>query len=146
MKRPLLLLALTWASFLVFLPFAAAGDTSLLHISAHVIQIPLLVLAVLVARRFLATATTRTPRVIGWVLSITLPLALVAIAVELISAVVRLGQDGWVNRATPDIWETGVHYWAASLAVPALMLSMLAVLVLVLTSAVQGRRRLEPVS
>ncbi|MDP3967934.1 MAG: hypothetical protein Q8Q02_06605 [Nocardioides sp.] len=146
MKRPLLLLALVWASFLVFLPFAAAGDTSLLHISAHVIQLPLLVLAVLAAWRFRTTAVARTSRVIGWVLSATLSLALVAIAVELISAVVRFGQDGWVNRATPDIWETGVHYWAASLAVPALMLSMLAVLVLVVTAAVQGRRRLEPVT
>lgn len=146
MKRPLLLLALVWASFLVFLPFAAAGDTSLLHISAHVIQLPMLIFAVLAVWRFRATATTRTPRVLGWVLSVTLPLAVVAISVELISALVRLGQDGWVNRATPDIWETGVHYWAASLAVPALMLSMLAVLVLVLTSAVQGRRRLESVT
>ena len=143
MNRPLVLLALIWASFLVFVSFAAAGDTSLHHISAHVVQLPLLAFAAIAAWRFRAAAITRTQRALGWVLSVAVPLALVGIAVELVAAVVHLGQDGWVNQATPDIWESGVHFWAASLTVPTLMLSMLVTLILTVTSAVQGRRRLE---
>ena len=145
MRRPLLLLALIWASFIVIIPFAAMGDTSFLHIASHLIQLPLLGAAALLAWRLRRAATTRAQRVLGWVLSVTVPVAFVCILLELAVAVVRLGQDGWANKDTADIWQEGPHFVIANLTVPSMMLSMLAVLILVVVVAVQSRRRLEPV-
>ena len=41
MRTPLTLLGLVWAAFLTIILFAAAGDTSFLHIAAHLVQLPL---------------------------------------------------------------------------------------------------------
>lgn len=94
MRRPLILLALIWATFIAIFPFAAAGDTSFLHIESHLIQLGLLGPAALVAWRFRRAATTRTQRVLGWILSVTVPLAFACVLAELVTAIVRLAQDG----------------------------------------------------
>lgn len=145
MRRPLILLALIWATFVVIFPFAAAGDTSFLHIGSHLIQLALLGPAALVAWRFRQAATTRAQRALGWILSVTVPLAFACVLAELVTAIARLAQDGWVNKDTADIWEHGTHFHIANITVPAMMLSMLTALVLVVTASVQGRRRLESV-
>lgn len=75
-----------------------------------------------------------------------MPLAVVGHVAELAVAVGRLAADGSVDRDTSDLWVSGPHQWAANLTVPAMMLSMLAVLVLAGATAVQGRRRPEPVT
>jgi hypothetical protein len=102
-------------------------------------------LATVVAWRSRQATATRAQQVLIWILSVTVPLAVLGIALELLTAVVRLGQDGWVNRDTADVWVQGPHAVVANLTIPSLMISMLAVLVLVVTVAVQGRRRLESV-
>lgn len=143
MRTPLILLGLVWIAFLVVFPFAAMGDTSFLHIGFHLVQMPLLVTATVLAWRYRRAAVTRTQRVLGWVLSVSLPAAVVGVVLELVTAVVRLGEDGWVNKDTADVWERGPHALVASLTVPSLMVSMLAVLALVATTAVKGRRHAE---
>lgn len=99
MRRPLILLALIWATFVVIFPFAAAGDTSFLHIGSHLIQLALLGPAALVAWRFRQAATTRAQRALGWILSVTVPLAFACVLAELVTAIApprpgRLGQQG----------------------------------------------------
>lgn len=145
MQRSLLLLGLIWVSFLLVFPFAAQGDTSYLHISAHSLQLPLLVLATAVVWRSRQATTTRVQKVLNRILSVSVPLAALGIGLELLTAVVRLGQDGWVNKDTADVWVRGPHAVVANLTIPSLMISMLVVLVLVVTVAVQERRRLERV-
>lgn len=145
MGRPLLLLGLIWASFLAIFPFAALGDTSFLHISAHLIQLPLLAAATVVAWRYRHVAVRRAERLLGWVLSVTVPVAFVCILAELVIAILRLKEDGWVNLDTADIWDEGPHLVVANLTVPAMMLSMLTVLALVVTTLLKGRRQLEAV-
>lgn len=145
MGRPLYLLGLIWASFLVILPFAAFGDTSFLHIASHLVQLPLLAAASVLAWRSRRAAVGQAQRILTWVLSVSVPVAFLAILAELAIAVLRLREDGWVNRDTADVWEEGPHFVVANLTVPAMMLSMLTVLALVITALLTGRRRLEPV-
>lgn len=142
MRTPLTLLGLVWIAFLTVFPFAAAGDTSFLHIAAHLVQLPLLVVATLVAWRQRRGATTRVQSALGWVLSVSVPGAVVGVGLELVTAVVRLAEDGWVNKDTADVFESGPHAVVASLTIPSMMISMIAVLALVL---VVGLRRRSPV-
>ena len=67
---------------------------------------------------------------------------------EVAQALDRLGregvhrlEDGWENKDTADIWVEGPHAIIANITVPAILLSMLTMLVLLLTVAVQERRR-----
>lgn len=140
-RRPLLLFALVWASFVVIFPFAAAGDTSALHIASHVVQIPLVAAAVVVSRRLRRAAPTRAQRYVTTVLAVASPVALLCLVAELVVAIVRLARDGWRNLDTADVWEEGPHYAIASVTVPAMLLCMLATIVLVAVVALQGRRR-----
>lgn len=142
MRTPLTLLGLVWIAFLTVFPFAAAGDTSFLHIAAHLVQLPLLVVATLVAWCQRRGATTRVQSALGWVLSVSVPGAVVGVGLELVTAVVRLAEDGWVNKDTADVFESGPHAVVASLTIPSMMISMIAVLALVL---VVGLRRRSPV-
>ncbi|GAB3014460.1 hypothetical protein GCM10011376_07900 [Nocardioides flavus (ex Wang et al. 2016)] len=146
MRTPLMLLGLVWVAFLAIFPFAAAGDTSFLHIGFHLVQLPLLVSATVLVWRHRRATVARTQRVLGWVLSVSVPVAVVGVVLELVTAVIRLRGDGWVNKDTADVWERGPHAVVASLTIPSLMVSMLGVLALVATAAVQGRRRLESVA
>jgi hypothetical protein len=141
-RTPLTLLGLVWIAFLTIFPFAAAGDTSFLHIAAHLVQLPLLVVATRLAWRQRRGATTRVQRALGWVLSVSVPAAVVGVGLELVTAVVRLAEDGWVNKDTADVFESGPHAVVASLTIPSMMISMIAVLALVL---VVGLRRRSPV-
>ncbi len=140
--RPWFLAALVWLPFLSVFVFASQGDTSALHISSHVLALVLLVPATLLVFRAEA-GRTRTQRVTLAVLRVSLPLAVVGHALELGTAVHRLAADGWVNRDTSDIWAEGPHVWAANVTVPAMLVSMVGVLVLVVSTTL-ARRRVEP--
>lgn len=140
--RPWFLAALVWLPFLSVFVFASLGDTSALHISSHVLALVLLVPATLLVYRS-EDARTRTQRVTLTVLRGSLPLAVIGHTLELGTAVQRLATDGWVNRDTSDIWVEGPHVWAANVTVPAMLMSMVGVLVL-LVSTTLGRRRAEP--
>lgn len=146
MKRLLLLVALIWLPFLSIFAFAAQGDTSFLHISFHVLGIGLLVGAFLVLRGLAVDTMPRAQRLLTRVLTVSVLLALLGHLIELITALVRFAQDGFVNRDTADLWEEGAHLWATNLTIPAMLISQLVVLALVITAALQGRRRLEAVS
>lgn len=144
MKRVLLVAALVWAPFLSVFVFAALGDTSALHITSHVLALALLVPAVALVRRFRREEPSGLRLLLTRVLLVALPLAVVGHVLELAIALVRLAEDGWVDRDTADIWVAGPHVWAANVTVPSMMASMVAVLVLAVATAVARRRRLEP--
>ncbi len=65
--------------------------------------------------------------------------------VELGIEIDRLRDDGWVNLDTADIWEEGLHFVVASFTVPAMLLSMLVVLALVVATLLGGRCQVEPI-
>jgi hypothetical protein len=54
----------------------------------------------------------------------------------------RLVDEDWANVETDDIFEEGLHAWAANLTVPMMMISMLAALALFVVTVVQGRSAL----
>lgn len=54
MRRPLILLALIWSTFIAIFPFAAAGDTSFLHIGSHLIQLGYCAVLIAFARSLLS--------------------------------------------------------------------------------------------
>jgi hypothetical protein len=143
-KRALVLAALVWVPFLSIFWFASQGDTSHPHLAFHVVALGLLVPAAVLAWRARASVPTRAQRALAWVLSFTLPLAVAGHVVELGVALQRFAADGWVDRDTSDLWVSGPHQWAANLTVPAMMLSMVCTLALVVLSAV-GARRSAPV-
>lgn len=151
MSRVLVLVALVWVPFLAVFGFAsplvadAVGD-SYPHVAFHVLAPLMLVGALVIDRRLLRDAHSRSQRSLLWLLSVTLTVAVVGNLVELAAAVRRLAADGWVSLRTPDVFEGGgLHGVGANLTIPGLMLSMVAVLALAVTVAVQHRRRLEPV-
>ena len=152
MKRPLALLALVWVPFLLIFGFAApalvdaVGDSHP-HIAFHLLAGSALVIAFLAARRLLRESERGAQRVLLRVLLVTLPLAVLGNVLELVAAVRRLAEDGWVSRRTEDLFgsEGGLHALAANLTIPAHLSSMVLTLAVVVVHAVQRRRRLEPV-
>lgn len=140
MSRPLTVLALVWAPFLSIFVFASQGDTSALHISSHLLALALLVPAAVMVWRLRAAAPSGVRRWTLLLLSVTVPAAVVGHVGELGVAVARLAQDGWVNLDTHDVWEAGPHLWISNLTIPAMMLSMVATVVLVVATALSRRR------
>lgn len=140
MRRLLLLAALIWMPFVLIFVFAAQGDTSFWHISFHLVALALMGWACVIVWAERRDAAHKVRRVLAGSLSIVVPLAVVGHLLELAAALVRLAEDGWVNRDTADLWERGLHLWASNLTIPAMMVSMIVVLVLVVVTAVQERR------
>ena len=150
MKRPLVLVALVWVPFVSIFGFAspaladAVGDSHP-HVAFHLFSPVLLVAALVLARRMLGEAATRTQRVLLRVLLVTVAVAVLGNVFELVAAVRRLAADGWQSLRTPEVFEgPGLHQVGANLTIPGLMVSMLLVLALALAVLLQGRRRLEP--
>ncbi|MFT3877662.1 MAG: hypothetical protein QM708_14765 [Propioniciclava sp.] len=139
MRRCLTVLALVWLAFVIIFPFAAAGDTSFLHITFHVIQLMLVVPALWLVNRVRVDAVTRPVRWTATLMIVTLIGAIAGIVGEMAVAVARLAHDGWVDRDTADLWEHGPHVTISTLTIPSMMLSMLLSVVLVVVMAL-GRR------
>lgn len=151
MKPTLLLMTLIWVPFLSIFAFANPALTDRIgdsypHIAFHLVTVALLVVALVVLRRIRGGNGPRSQRVLTGVLLVTIPLAIVGNLAEFVTAVDRLAADGWESRLTPEMFEEGAHAMAANLTIPALMLSMVSVLVLAGTEAYGRRRRLESVS
>lgn len=144
-RRLLVLSVLVWLPFLSLFVFASFGNTSLLHIAYHTIALGLLVPAVVMTWRHRRAATTRTTRTLAGALSVALPLGTLGHGVELAIAIGRYAADGFANLDTTDLFEHGPHAAAATVTAPAMLASMLLVAAWTVTTAVQGRRRLEPV-
>lgn len=142
MPRPLVLVALVWVPFLSIFGFAAMGDRSHPHLAFHLVALALLVPATVLAWRIRSIARTRAQRVLGGVLSVTVPVAVVGHLLELAVALDRFAADGWVDRDTADLWVSGPHQWAANVTIPAMLLSMVVSLALVL-SLISRRGRSE---
>lgn len=138
-RRTLLLVALVWLPFLMLPAFAAFGDTSYPHIAFHLVAIPMLVGAAVLVRRLLAETRSTAQRWMLRALMLFVPLAVAGHLAELATAVARFAQDGFVNRDTADVWESGPHFHAANVTIPSMMLAMVTVLVLAVTAAVQAR-------
>ena len=139
MSRPLTLLALLWVPFLSIFAFASQGDTSALHIASHLFALALLVPASVLVWRMRSEARTTSSRWILTALLVTVPVAVLGHLGELVVAVDRLAQDGWVNRDTADIWEHGPHVTISTVTIPAVMLSLVLTAGLVLVSRRHGR-------
>ncbi len=142
-RRILLLIALIWLPFLMLPVFAAFGDTSYPHIAFHVLAIPMLVAALVVTRGLLRETDAGARLWLLRALFVFVALAMVGQAAELVTAIVRFAQDGFVNRDTADIWVSGPHFHAANLTIPSMMLAMITVLVFAVTAVVQGRSRAD---
>jgi hypothetical protein len=138
-RRILLLVALIWLPFLMLPVFAAFGDTSYPHIAFHVLAIPMLVGAVVLTRRLLGETTSTARRWMLRALLLFVPLAVVGHVAELATAIARFAQDGFVNRNTADVWESGPHFHAANITILSMMLAMVTVLALAVTAVVQAR-------
>ena len=144
-RRLLVLSALVWLPFLSLFVFASFGNTSLLHIAHHTIALGLLVPAVVMTWRRRRDATTRATRTLAGVLAVVLPLGTLGHGVELVIAIGRYAADGFANLDTSDLFAHGPHATAATVTAPAMLASLLLVAAWTVTTAVQGRRRLEPV-
>lgn len=142
-RRTLMLIALIWLPFLMLPAFAAFGDTSYPHIAFHVLAIPMLVAAFVLGRRLLVETDSTAQRWMLRALLLFLPLAVVGHVAELATALARFAQDGFVNRNTADVWESGPHFHAANVTIPSMMLAMVTVLALAVVVAVQTRSRKE---
>lgn len=142
-RRTLMLIALVWLPFLMLPAFAAFGDTSYPHIAFHVLAIPMLVAAFVLGRRLLVETDSTAQRWMLRALLLFLPLAVVGHVAELATALARFAQDGFVNRNTADVWESGPHFHAANVTIPSMMLAMVTVLALAVVVAVQTRSRKE---
>jgi hypothetical protein len=145
--RPWLIVALVWTPFVSLGVFAAAfwGGDSYSHVLFHVVAVTLLGWAWVELRRSEHLLSTgRLQRVLIRVLIASLPLAIVGHTVELVTALVRLVEEGWANVDTEDIFEEGVHSWVANLTVTMMMISMLSALALALATAVQRRHGSDP--
>lgn len=147
MRRALLLLALVWVPFLAIFGFAhptvtgALGDSHP-HLVFHVLSSLLLGLALAQVVRLGPLAPGRGATALRGLLGATLALAVLGNLVELAAAVRRLADDGWVSRATPDLFAPGggLHHLGASLTVPAHLASMLLALALAVVVAVRARQ------
>ena len=140
--RRWLLPALVWAPFVSLFVFAAAfwGGDTYSHVLFHVVALTLMGWALVELRRNACLLpTSRLRRVLTLVLFVSLPLAILGHAVELVAALARLVEEGWANVETDDIFEEGVHAWAANVTVPMMMISMLTALALVIVTTVQRR-------
>lgn len=143
-----LLPALVWAPFVSLFVFAAAfwGGDTYSHALFHVFALALLGWALIELRRIARMRSTRRlRRVLTVVLFVSLPLAILGHGVELVTALVRLVEEGWANVDTDDIFEEGAHAWAANITVPMMMISMLSALALVVVTTVQRRKGSDPV-
>jgi hypothetical protein len=151
MKRLFLLVALIWVPFVSIFGFASPAVADVVgdshpHMAFHIFSLALLTGAFMLARRELREASTRTQRVLLWVISVTVPVAIVGNVVELVAAVRRFADDGWRSLRTPEVFEgPGLHAYGANLTIPGLLISMLAVLALLVAAALQGGRRMESV-
>ena len=142
-RRTLMLIALVWLPFLMLPAFAAFGDTSYPHIAFHVLAIPMLVAAFVLGRRLLVETESTAQRWMLRALLLFLPLAVAGHVAELATALARFAQDGFVNRNTADVWESGQHFHDANVTIPSMMLAMVTVLALAVVVAVQTRSRKE---
>lgn len=141
--RRWLLVALVWAPFVSLFVFAAAfwGGDTYSHVLFHAFALTLLGWALIELRRTAPLRSTgRLRRVLTMVLFFSVPLAILGHGVELVAAVARLVEEGWANVDTDDLFEEGVHAWAANVTVPAMMISMLTALALVLLTTYPRRK------
>lgn len=147
MRPHLLVTALVWGTFVSIFAFAspaladAIGD-SYPHMAFHALSVVTLGIALRLVVRLHGDPAGRLATALQWVLTASLPLAILGNLLELVAAVQRFAADGWVSRATPDVFEdgSGLHALAASLTIPSLMLSMLVSLLLAIAVAVRRRQ------
>lgn len=148
MRRPLLLLALVWVPFLSIFLFAspavtgAVGD-SYPHVVFHVLSPAMLLGAVAVALRHRRSREgAAVVRALLALLVLALAVAVLGNGVELVSALRRLAEDGWVSRLTPDLFEagSGLHSLGATLTIPAHMGALALSLAVVVVEALRARR------
>jgi hypothetical protein len=148
MRRPLLLLALVWVPFLSIFLFAspaltgAVGD-SYPHVVFHVVSPAMLVGAAVVALRHRrAREGAPVVRALLALLVLALAVAVLGNGVELLSALRRLAEDGWVSRLTPDLFEagSGLHSLGATLTIPAHMGALALSLTAAVVEALRARR------
>lgn len=122
------------------------GRRHLLTLLFHILALALLGWALIELRRTARLpSTSRSRRVVTLVLFASLLLAIMGHVVELVTALARLVEEGWANVDTEDIFEEGLHAWAAKLTVPMMMLSMLTALALVIVTTVQHRKGTDSV-
>lgn len=113
--------------------FLGEGNPSWFHLAFHLTGITVCTLAVLALRSIRGRATSKTLRVMTWIVSV----AFVAWAVGHTGELVTVLTHGGAN-ADEHLFEHPVHAFFATIAIPSWMLSVLSSLVLLVTAGVQA--------
>ncbi len=133
------------ANLVVLVPFAILPFTLLRtdHMAFHLVYIPCLIIGLWVIWQLKRLAPNRTLRVLAWILLAAQSIALLGHGGELFAVIQHGGFE-----APFEVFEEPEHVAAARFALPAIMMTILTMIVIDLTEGIQGlfhrSHRLEP--
>ena len=133
------------ANLVVLVPFAILPVTLLGtdHMAFHLLYIPCLILGLWVIWQLKGLAPNRVLGVLAWILLVAQSIALLGHAGELFAVIQHGG-----FAAPYEVFEEPEHVAAARFALPAIMLTILTMVVIDLTAGIQGifhrSHRVEP--
>lgn len=123
------------ANLVVLVPFAILPFTLLRtdHMMFHLVYIPCLIIGLWVIWQLKGLAQHRPLRVLAWILLAAQTIALLGHAGELFAVIQYGGFD-----APYEVFEEPEHEMSARFALPAIMLTILTMIVIDLTAGIQG--------
>lgn len=123
------------ANLVVLVPFAILPVTLLgtAHMTFHLIYIPCLIIGLWVIWQLKGLAPNRTLRVLAWILLAAQSIALLGHAGELFAVIQHGGFE-----APYEVFEEPEHVRSAQFALPAIMLTILTMIVIDLTAGIRG--------
>jgi hypothetical protein len=123
------------ANLVVLVPFAILPMTLLRtdHMTFHLVYIPCLIIGLWVIWQLKGLAPNRALRVLAWILLAAQSIALLGHAGELFAVMQHGG-----FAAPYEVFEEPDHVGSAQFALPAIMLTLLTVIVIDLTAGIQG--------
>ena len=133
------------ANLVVLVPFAILPATLLRtdHMTFHLVYIPCLIIGLWVIWQLKGLSPNRALRVLAWILLAAQSIALLGHAGELFAVIQHGGFE-----APYEVFEEPEHVQSARFALPAIMLTILTMIVIDLTAGIQGMfhrsQRVEP--
>ena len=123
------------ANLVVLVPFAILPFTLLRtdHMTFHLVYIPCLIIGLWVIWQLKGLAPNRTLRVLAWILLAAQSIALLGHTGELFAVIQHGGFE-----APYEVFEEPEHVRSAQFALPAIMLTILTMIVIDLTAGIRG--------
>ena len=123
------------ANLVVLVPFAILPFTLLRtdHMTFHLVYIPCLIIGLWVIWQLKGLAPNRTLRVLAWILLSAQSIALLGHTGELFAVIQHGGFE-----APYEVFEEPEHVRSAQFALPAIMLTILTMIVIDLTAGIRG--------